>query len=68
MHGLPSLQSGGVLVTQAPLLSQVSAPLQALPSLHEVPDATLVLVHPVTGSQASVVHGLPSSHAGATPA
>ena len=57
-----------MLVTQAPAPSQVSTPLQALPSLHEVPVATLVLEQPVTGSQASLVHGLASSHTGATPA
>src|SRR5207248_843747 len=53
--------------TQAPAW-QVSSPLQALPSEQEVPSATGTCVHPITGSQASAVQGLPSSQLGAGPA
>jgi hypothetical protein len=67
VHGLPSPQAGGVPVTQAPAALQVSAPLQALPSEQEVPAATGAWVQPSTASQASAVHGLPSSQEGAVP-
>jgi hypothetical protein len=46
---------------------QVSAPLHTLPSLHDVPLSTGVLVHPDTGLQLSVVHTLPSLHASGVP-
>jgi hypothetical protein len=45
----------------APAASHVSAPLHALPSLHDVPAATGVCETPVAASQASAVQGLPSS-------
>ena len=45
-----------------------SAPLQALPSLHDVPFATAVLLQPVVGLQVSVVHGLPSLQLSGDPA
>jgi hypothetical protein len=67
VQGLPSLHVSGVPEVQRPLW-QVSAPLQALPSEHEVPFVTLVLVQPVPGSQPFVVHGLPSSHVRGVPA
>jgi hypothetical protein len=51
----------GVPAVQLPLALHVSAPLHALPSLHDVPAATGVCVTPPTGSHASVVHGLLSS-------
>ena len=51
----------GVPGRQLPAPSQVSAPLQALPSPHEVPMATGVCVQAPLASQASAVHGLPSS-------
>jgi hypothetical protein len=41
--------------------------LQALPSPHVVPAASGVCVTPAAGSQASAVHGLPSSIVGAVP-
>lgn len=37
VHGLPSFTTGGTPDRQTPVASQVSAPLQALPSLHEAP-------------------------------
>src|SRR5262245_45968379 len=41
-------------------VSHISAPLQGFESWHDVPSVTTVALHPVTGSQASVVHILPS--------
>jgi hypothetical protein len=64
VHGLPSLHSKGVPPTQAPA-AQVSPCVQALPSLHGAPLG--VLTQPDDGLQASLVHGLPSSHATAAP-
>jgi hypothetical protein len=61
------LQFGAVPVVQVPLW-HVSAPLHALPSLQEVPLATLVAVHPVAGTQASVVQALPSLQVSGVPA
>jgi hypothetical protein len=55
---LPSLQFGGVPALQSPA-RQVSAPLHALPSLHEVPFAAWALLH-TPALQTSIVHGLPS--------
>jgi len=46
----------------------VSAPLHTLPSLHEVPFASTVCRHPLSGSQVSVVHGLLSLQLSAVPA
>lgn len=46
----------------------VSAPLQTLPSVHDVPLSTETCWHPVSGSHESVVHGLPSSQSGTAPA
>jgi hypothetical protein len=48
---------------QLALALQTSAPLHALPSLHDVPAATGVCVTPPAGSHASVVQGLLSSMA-----
>jgi hypothetical protein len=56
VHGLPSLQFGGVPGWQTPLW-QVSMPLQALPSEQAIPFATGVCAHPVCGLQVSLVHG-----------
>jgi hypothetical protein len=64
---LPSLQTSGVPAAHEPLW-QVSLPLQTVPSAHGVPSATALVVQPKTGSQASVVHGLPSLHVGGAPA
>jgi ABC-type glucose/galactose transport system permease subunit len=64
---LLSLQSRGVPATHTPAW-HVSAPLQRLPSLHEVPFASVVCWHPVTGSQVSVVHGLLSLQLSGVPA
>src|SRR5262244_2190081 len=60
VHGFPSLQLMGVPGVQTPAW-QVSAALQGLPSEQLVPLATAVWRQPSTGSQVSVVHGLPSS-------
>jgi hypothetical protein len=63
VQGLPSSTVGAAPATQAPLASQVSGPLQALPSPHDVPASTGVCVAPVAALHASVVQGLPSSTA-----
>ena len=49
-------------------LWQVSAPLQTLASLHDVPLSTGVLSQPKTGSHVSVVQGLPSLQLSVVPA
>jgi hypothetical protein len=67
VHGLPSLQLSAVPAVQAPLW-QVSAPLQTLPSLHEVPFSTGALTQPVAGLQLSVVHTFPSLQLSGVPA
>jgi hypothetical protein len=58
----------GVPAWQAPLPLQVSAPLQALPSLHEVPLATAGNWQPPVGLQVSLVHALPSLQVSGGPA
>src|SRR5262245_7964966 len=61
VQSLLSLQTGGGSPVQVPFW-QVSAPLQALPSEHEVPFGTAACVQlPVAGSHTSAVQGLPSS-------
>jgi hypothetical protein len=67
VHGLPSSSAGAVPALQVPVELQVSLPLQALPSEHEVPVATGWCLTPAVASQLSVVHGLPSSVTGAVP-
>jgi hypothetical protein len=68
VHGLPSLQLTGAPAAQRPAW-QVSAPLQALPSEHEVPSASGACAHvPVAGLQLSAVHTLPSSQLSGVPA
>jgi len=67
VQALPSLQLRAVPDVQLPLW-QVSAPLQTLPSAHDVPFVTAVVVHPVAGVQPSVVQGLPSLHVSGVPA
>ena len=67
VQGLPSLQVSGVPAVQVPPW-QVSAPLQRLPSVHEVPFVTAVFWQPVAGLQLSAVHGLPSLQVRAVPA
>jgi hypothetical protein len=65
----PSSQLSGAPGAQTPLW-QLSAPLQTLPSAHDVPFSTGVLVQPNTGSQESVVQtfaslqlmGVPAVH------
>jgi hypothetical protein len=56
---LPSLQLSPGPAVHTPLW-QVSAPLQTLPSLQEVPFSTGAVVQPKAGSQLSVVHTLES--------
>jgi hypothetical protein len=67
VHTLPSSQLSGVPAVHTPAW-QVSVPLQTLPSLQTVPLSTGVLAQPVTGSQLSVVHTLPSVQSRAVPA
>jgi len=58
VHTFPSLQLSGVPPTQRPP-EQTSPVVHRLPSSHGL--VLFVWVQPVAGSQASVVHGLPSS-------
>jgi len=58
VHALPSLQTGAVPVVHTPLW-HVSSPLQRLPSAHEEPFGSTVLLH-TPALQTSLVHGLPS--------
>jgi hypothetical protein len=67
VHGLPSLQLGAMPALQTPP-TQVSAPLQRLPSVHEVPLATGVVWQPAVGLQLSAVHTLPSLQVSGVPA
>src|SRR3989442_1025728 len=67
VQGLASLQLRAVPEVQTPAW-QVSAPLHALPSLHEVPFASAVCRQPASGSQVSAVHGLASLQLSAVPA
>jgi len=53
--------------TQVPVPSQVSAPLHAFPSPHEVPVVAEAWCTPVPASQKSTVQGFPSSTAGGVP-
>ena len=62
------MQTTAVPAVQTPVALQISLPLQALPSEHEVPAATATWVTPATGSQLSVVHGLLSLVGGGVPA
>jgi hypothetical protein len=66
VHGLLSLQFGAVPDAHDPAW-QVSAPLHALPSEHDVPSITGVFLQPVAESQASLVHGVLSLQFGAVP-
>jgi hypothetical protein len=67
VHGLPSLQTRGVPAVQIPLW-HVSLPLQTLPSEHDVPFPTGLVVQPVAGAQESFVHALPSLQTSVVPA
>jgi len=67
VHGLPSSSAGGVPATQAPEPLQVSAPLQAFVSAHDVPEGAGTCVIPAMASHASTVHGFPSSRLGGVP-
>ena len=67
VHGFASSTTGGAPEVHDPVALHVSAPLHALPSLHDVPVATGVCMTPVDGAQASVVQGLPSSTTGGVP-
>src|SRR5438093_98003 len=67
VHGFPSSQLRDDPAVQVPD-RHVSAPLHTLPSLHEVPFASAVRRHPLSGSQVSVVHGLLSLQLSAVPA
>ena len=67
MHTFESLQLSDVPAVHVPPW-QVSAPLQTLPSRHDVPLRTAVLVQPVVALQVSVVHTLLSLQLSAVPA
>jgi hypothetical protein len=67
VQGFESSQLGGVPAEQTPAPSQVSRPLQALPSLHEIPAATAAWTQPTSGLQLSIVQGLESLQSGAAP-
>src|SRR5262249_20740477 len=75
VHGAPA-EPGPVPEGQGAVRGDAAAPrrapssvcVQALPSLHAVPSATLVWTHPATGSQLSTVHGLWSSQFNGVPA
>src|SRR5262245_24576947 len=66
-----AVEAGTTPQTRVPLHApppHTSLSVQASPSSHEVPSAPAAeKVQPVAGSQASAVHGLPSSHATAVP-
>ncbi len=64
VHGLPSSQLGAGPPRQLPF-RHLSAVVQALRSSQLT--VLLVLVQPLMGSQASLVHALPSSQLGAAP-
>jgi hypothetical protein len=66
VHGFESLQLSAVPAVQVPVW-QVSAPLQALPSEHDVPFETFACPQPLTALQVSVVHRLESSQLSAVP-
>src|SRR5436309_1309858 len=66
VHELLSLHTGGAPDWHWPA-RHVSAPLQALPSLHGVPFASGACWQPATGSQLSVVHAFESSQLSAVP-
>jgi hypothetical protein len=59
VHASLSLQLSGVPAVQVPLW-QVSAPLQTLPSVHDVPFVTFVFTQPVDVLQVSVVQAFES--------
>jgi hypothetical protein len=67
VQALPSLQLSGVPAAQTPA-RHASAPLQTLPSTHDVPLSTGLFAQPKAGSQLSVVHTFASSQARAVPA
>src|SRR2546422_158090 len=67
VQGLLSLQLGALPAVQRPP-RRFSVPLHASPSRHEVPFATAGCWHPATGSQLSVVQGLPSLQLSGVPA
>jgi len=67
VHTLPSLQLSAVPAVHTAAW-QVSLPLHTLLSPQGVPFGAGVVVQPVTGSQPSVVHTLPSSQSSAVPA
>ena len=68
VQGLPSSMVDGVPTTQTPAPLQSSVPLHRSASAHEVPAETGLWATPVTGSQLSAVHALPSSTMGGVPA
>src|SRR5262249_56355514 len=62
VHGLLSSQLIGTAGMQRPAW-HASAPLQGLPSLHDVPFGASVVEQPLVGLHASTVHGFPSLQA-----
>src|SRR5262245_32805153 len=67
VHALLSSQLSVVPALHVPAW-QVSAPLQALPSLHEVPFGAARFRQPSTASHESTVHGLVSAQLSDVPA
>jgi hypothetical protein len=67
VHAFESLQLSAVPAVQVPLW-QTSAPLQALPSVHDVPLATAEFTQPVVALHESVVQGFASLQEIALPA
>ena len=68
VQGFPSSRFGGVPARQIPCASQVSAPSQTVPLEHPKPAGRGEREIPAATSQASTVHGLPSSTSKAAPA
>jgi hypothetical protein len=67
VQALPSLQLSGVPAAHVPAW-HVSAPLHTVPSGHGLSFGTAVCSQPMTASQVSVVHTLPSLQLGGVPA
>src|SRR5262249_29009275 len=66
VHGFWSLQSGAGPSVQLPL-TQVSAPLQNLPSEHDVPSSLLSRWQPVAGMELPTLRGLVGLQSGGGP-
>ena len=67
VHGLPSSNAGGAPLAHCPAALHVSRPSQTVALSQAVPAVFGVWLTPVTGSQASTVHGFASSTTGGEP-